>query len=137
MKICSRCKKEKLFSDYCKSSRMKDGYQSACKACMADSWKRSRNNKLEHYKEVQRKREENNACKAREWKSQKGCSVCDEKEPECLELHHIDPSVKEHNPSDLSRISLNAFLKEAEKCVVLCANCHRKVHSGKLKLGFA
>ena len=33
MKICSRCKKEKENTFYCKDSKSKDGLQSQCKSC--------------------------------------------------------------------------------------------------------
>ncbi len=32
--------------------------------------------------------------------------------------------------SDAIRPSLSLALEEVKKCVVLCANCHRKVHAG-------
>lgn len=48
----------------------------------------------------------------------------------CLEFHHKDPSKKEVT---LSRAvnngwSIERMEKEIAKCVVLCANCHRKLH---------
>jgi hypothetical protein len=50
-----------------------------------------------------------------------------------LELHHSDPSVKEDHPS-LLRTSWDRWLTEAQKCIILCCNCHRKVHAGILKI---
>jgi hypothetical protein len=50
-------------------------------------------------------------------------------------FHHIDPSKKE---GELARIikqnSLEKALKEASKCLLLCANCHLEFHAGMLSL---
>jgi predicted HNH restriction endonuclease len=67
-----------------------------------------------------------------EWKRARGCSVCGETEPWVLDMHHLDPKVKEQNSA--TSATLKTFLKEADKCVLLCSNCHRKVHAGVLKL---
>lgn len=67
-----------------------------------------------------------------EWKRERGCSVCGETEPWVLDMHHLDPSEKESHPAQSA--TLKTFLKEADKCVLLCSNCHRKVHAGVLRL---
>jgi len=67
-----------------------------------------------------------------EWKRLRGCTVCGEREPWVLDMHHLDPTEKETNPA--SSATLKTFLKEADKCVLLCSNCHRKVHAGVLQL---
>lgn len=67
-----------------------------------------------------------------EWKRERGCTVCGETEPWVLDMHHLDPSEKEANPARSA--TLKTFLKEADKCVLLCSNCHRKVHAGVLRL---
>ena len=134
MKKCARCGIEKSEDNFCKSRRMKDGYQSACKLCMADSWRKSREKKKDHYKAVQKDREKRNRSIIKEWKRAQRCFVCGESDPCCLDLHHTDPSEKEFNPSDIAHISVAAFMNEASKCIVLCANCHRKVHAGAINL---
>jgi len=46
-----------------------------------------------------------------------------------LEFHHINPDKKEFGigAAGVTR-SLDALKKEADKCVLLCCNCHRKLH---------
>lgn len=66
----------------------------------------------------------------REWKSTLSCSVCDEREPCCLEMHHKNPAEKEFSLGKRGKKRLIATLKEAEKCICLCSNCHKKVHAG-------
>jgi hypothetical protein len=56
------------------------------------------------------------------------CSICSYNN--CigaLEFHHKDPTEKEFILGNNSR-SYDAALKEALKCILLCANCHREAH---------
>jgi transcription elongation factor Elf1 len=71
----------------------------------------------------------------KEWfrnlKSQLNCERCGENHPACLEFHHLEPNIKEENLSVAVANygwSKDKILKEIEKCVVLCSNCHRKIH---------
>ena len=61
--------------------------------------------------------------------SDKSCERCGESDIACLDWHHTDPTQKEAGVSWLlSNRSKTAILEEIEKCVCLCANCHRKLH---------
>lgn len=66
-----------------------------------------------------------------DYKLDKGCERCGyDESPTALEFHHVDPTKKD---SAISRLvsgnwSLKTIKKEIDKCVVLCANCHRTVH---------
>jgi len=48
-----------------------------------------------------------------------------------LDLHHKDANTKEFgiSSSGLTR-SWERNKAEADKCVLLCANCHREIHAG-------
>ncbi len=62
-----------------------------------------------------------------------GCQVCGyDKCIDALEFHHIDPAEKDSVISDL--FSLKKMKAEADKCALLCANCHREVHAGIVEL---
>lgn len=52
-----------------------------------------------------------------------------------LDLHHVDDSKKEFSMSvrGLTR-SWDRIKREADKCVLLCANCHREIHAGIAQL---
>ena len=69
----------------------------------------------------------------REWvwnyKAEKGCQLCEENDPCCLDFHHINGD-KDKNVADFIKgnWSLKRIKEEIAKCQVLCANCHRKVH---------
>lgn len=50
---------------------------------------------------------------------------------EALELHHLNSDGKDFGLSDKGYTrSWAKIKKELDKCVLLCANCHREVHSG-------
>jgi len=53
--------------------------------------------------------------------------------PEICDFHHIDPSAKKDVVGQLIGSSKEAVLREIEKCVPLCANCHRKRHKDLYK----
>ncbi len=60
-----------------------------------------------------------------------GCQICGYNDFSCLpvfEFHHMSGD-KDLNVSSYRRtIRKNTFLKEIQKCIVVCANCHRKIH---------
>lgn len=65
----------------------------------------------------------------REYKRKASCTRCKEDHPACLEFHHEDPELKDLSVSDLIKYSsLKKVKNEIDKCMVLCANCHRKEH---------
>ena len=58
------------------------------------------------------------------------CSVCGRKYPlPCYDFHHKEPHKKEINiGAELCR-GFETLKLEADKCVLVCANCHRIEHS--------
>ena len=52
-----------------------------------------------------------------------------------LELHHIDPTKKSFGIGDKGYTrSWEKVRDEVDKCILLCANCHREVESGITQL---
>lgn len=64
-----------------------------------------------------------------EWKNTLTCVKCGEKDPNCLDFHHIDSNLKEYNMKRAVAAGAKTVVRELEKCVVVCANCHRKIHA--------
>ena len=57
------------------------------------------------------------------------CSSCGGEFDPCIyDFHHTDPTTKEGKPSELLSRSWPTALKELDKCILLCANCHRLAH---------
>ena len=62
------------------------------------------------------------------------CKLCGySKCIEALDFHHIDPSVKD-GPNGNAAIrrgwSKKRIAAEISKCILVCTNCHREIHSG-------
>jgi hypothetical protein len=60
------------------------------------------------------------------------CIVCGyNKCLSALEFHHVDPKNKEYNGNEgLMNMNKKFVEKELDKCVLVCANCHREIHAG-------
>jgi hypothetical protein len=67
-----------------------------------------------------------------EYKRSKGCARCPEGDARCLDLRHLDPADKhpilKKTGGAWWKLSYVDLYAEFEKCIVLCANCHRKEH---------
>ena len=58
------------------------------------------------------------------------CTICGyDKSPAGFDFHHVDPQEKDFTISS-HMTSWERIKKEIDKCVLLCANCHREVHDG-------
>lgn len=63
------------------------------------------------------------------------CSKCGyDKSIFSLAFHHIDPKTKEFQICSCCR-SWETLKPELDKCIVLCTNCHRKLHSEERLVG--
>ena len=64
------------------------------------------------------------------------CQICGyDRCVEALEFHHLDPEQKEFGISSKGYArSWERVKREADKCIMLCANCHREFHAGILQL---
>jgi hypothetical protein len=127
IKHCNKCGKDKPISEFGKNKSKKDGLQTMCKECVRAYGKLHYATHKEDYINRNRSYREHN----REWlnsiKSQLKCSICGEDRIWCLDFHHTNPSEKEGSVSHMIQAP-NKLKSELEKCIVLCANCHRDVH---------
>lgn len=56
------------------------------------------------------------------------CEICGYNKCEsALEFHHLNPDEKDFQLSGNTR-SLEKMKKEVDKCILVCANCHREIH---------
>lgn len=64
------------------------------------------------------------------------CECCGyDKCTAALEFHHIDDLTKEFGISEKGETrSWKRIQEELDKCVLLCANCHREVHANLLEV---
>lgn len=62
-----------------------------------------------------------------------GCALCGyNRTPNAIEFHHIGE--KQFAISKKIR-QTSAIKKELENCIMVCANCHREIHAGLIKVG--
>ena len=48
-----------------------------------------------------------------------------------LEFHHIDPKMKDNTVSAYGLLKrFEKLIKEIQKCLLVCVNCHREIHAG-------
>jgi hypothetical protein len=57
------------------------------------------------------------------------CGISEVDRPEIYDFHHTDPQIKEIAVSRLMTGPLHIIYNEADKCVLLCSNCHRTEHA--------
>jgi len=59
------------------------------------------------------------------------CAICGIEAPECLDFHHIDGTSKTASVSSLveDHAKMSEILREAEGCILICANCHALEHT--------
>ena len=120
-KLCYACKKEKLISEFYKDRKRTDGFYNQCKECFNIYTAKLR---------VKRKE------KAIEYKGNK-CERCLLEYPNTpyyiFDFHHKNPIEKEFVWNEVSQLSWETRKKELNKCILLCANCHRHVEHEKLE----
>jgi len=65
-----------------------------------------------------------------EYRRERGCQQCDERNPVCLQFHHPEDANKRRSVGGMIADSYpeEDVRTEADRCVVLCANCHRREH---------
>ena len=132
MQKCTKCGLEKENEAFYWKAMAKNKRASVCISCMKEyqkSWY-SRNTEIQKSKSTSRRKDIRDFLDG--IKQGSVCKLCGESEPCCLQFHHIDGDKKEIS---LSMVASHGWAterihREVEKCTVLCANCHFKVHNG-------
>lgn len=110
MRTCFNCKQTKPITDfYTKGTRL----QNRCKSCFNSyCTQRWRDKKIAVITQF------GNQCK--------DCKIS--YHPNVYEFHHLDPKQKEYSWHKMRLFSHQKMQKELNKCIMLCANCHRLRH---------
>jgi hypothetical protein len=117
-KICPRCKDEKVIDEFYR--RRNDANCSTyCKSCTTS---------------ITTERQRLVKQKAVDYLGGK-CSICTyDRYLGALEFHHINPSEKDFTIAELKLTSFEKIKAELDKCLLVCANCHREIHSGLIQI---
>ena len=113
---CNRCESNKPASDfYFRKNR--NTVTSYCKLCNSEYHK----NRLINIKR-----------KMVKYKGDK-CDECgiehNQMNYAIFDFHHLDPTKKDSKFKNIKHRSWDIIKKEIEKCVLVCSNCHRLIHS--------
>jgi predicted HNH restriction endonuclease len=119
-KKCSICKLEKNTDEfYKKRDQARKQYSSTCRSC-------------ENIRSIQRQRDLKQ--KAIDYKGG-CCQICNyDKYNGALEFHHKDPSIKDFSLGHAKMYSFEKVKSELDKCLLVCANCHREIHGRLIEI---
>lgn len=108
--ICAKCKISKDESQFGRKNNKR--LQSYCKPCLY---------------EYQTKRWIDRKIWAISYKGGR-CNKCNQEFPYyVMDFHHIDRTSKLYDWNKMRLVSMEKLKTELEKCILLCANCHRIV----------
>jgi predicted HNH restriction endonuclease len=134
LKKCTECKIEKELDQFYNSKAGKYKKTSKCKVCLDiankkwDIANKERNSKYKYDRRQNIKKQLfdylGGKCKI--------CGLIDHMS--CYDFHHVNPQEKEKEVSYIAGYSLKRAMKEVEKCILLCSNCHRKLHAGVIEV---
>ena len=125
MKICKKCEL-KLSNDFFRTLKS-DGYtylDCMCKNC-----------RNKYHRDYAAKRRKNTKMEAVQYKG--GACICcniQDEDTSIYDFHHLDPNKKEFGIGAIDHYIFKDIKNELDKCVLVCANCHRKLHTGSITL---
>lgn len=116
-KYCRTCDSVKFKTEFYKHQSGTEALQSYCKLC-------------NHKKVIDRGRQ----IKLRMLEYKRGkcidCNLLATEANACVfDFHHLDPTIKDVNFNSIRWKKWEIITKELDKCVLVCANCHRLRHA--------
>ena|ERR1035437_178062 len=134
MKTCNKCNETKEIEEFAFKIKIENKRKTICKKCERVYKRKYYENNKKDYPARNKKKKDllrlliNN--------SKKRCIICGETERVCLDHHHLGDKkfvlANGHNTGSIRKVK-----EEIAKCIILCANCHRKVHAGLIIVGVA
>ncbi len=131
-KKCCRCKQILPLTEFGGIKKIND-YCKPCKRTIEKAYADANRVKrrIQNNQSAARRYEKN--CRLRdEFYVGKSCIDCGESDPVVFEFDHVDPTTKKYQIGDmLGSHTWTTILTEIEKCVIRCANCHRRRTAGQ------
>ena len=128
MITCTRCLVEKPESHFYNRKDTRSGKAERCKSCVDiknKEWELKHPGYQRGYTNTRRKKTKEGIIK-----TMGGCcahcGLIDN--PIVYDIHHVIPTEKEYTLGQILDHSPEKIKKEIEKCILLCAHCHRKEH---------
>ncbi len=130
MKKCSRCKKEKPIQEFNFKNKSLQLRQKSCRECTRIEVRNHYMKNREYYlnKAKIRNKKNREIIQKYIWEFLKThpCIDCGEKDPIVLDFDHERDKIDALSMIVKWNHSLTLIKKEISKCVVRCANCHRR-----------
>ena len=130
MKICTKCKKEKLIDQFNFRVKSIGLRQYQCIECTRAFVRSHYERNKDYYLKKARKRNSEKRLEAqnyiRSYLLKHPCADCGETDATVLEFDHHGEKFKEVAELIRGRYTLPTVKEEVEKCDVRCANCHRR-----------
>jgi hypothetical protein len=131
MKRCATCGEMKEDTEFNWRYKKRGIRHPTCRRChkvYRKNW--YENNKEEHqanvHERLKRVRKESREF-VWDYLSTHPCVECGEDDPIVLEFHHVKGKDKSISQMAGQGYSIESLIKEIGRCVVLCANCHRRL----------
>jgi len=130
--ICTKCKQDKDEIDF---NRKADKRQNVCRVCNSEYLKEHYALNKEYYKQKAVRARHKRRDVFRDLKDLP-CMDCGIKYPHwIMQFDHVRGTKLGNLGSMAVSVSLKALLEEAEKCEVVCANCHADRTHSRRKIG--
>jgi hypothetical protein len=131
LRVCARCRVSKPLAEFPIKNAAKGWYRSYCRPCCSEYGKEHYQKNPAYYlakNHVSRARSrQTNRDLVFEYLLTHPCVDCGEKNVVVLDFDHVDSATKRSDVgSMLSRRTTSAVRREMQKCVIRCANCHRR-----------
>ena len=137
MKKCSKCGEENPATPevFSRQEAAIDGFHAWCKECCS-AYSSVRFQTLSEQESFRERKAEEKRVRGRKYKKLLiehfggKCVTCGyDRCPAGFDFHHIIPEEKEFSiGQSCGNFAYERLLKEAEKCMLLCSNCHRELH---------
>lgn len=123
---CGRCHELKPSSEFARSSRQDRGLQNWCRACQRAYYLDHRDSNVARARENKRAAVIIAKALVRDHLRTNPCVDCGEQDPTVLDFDHLRDKRLEVTRMAIQGFSLATIQAEIEKCVIRCANCHRR-----------
>ncbi len=129
-KLCTHCKLNKPIESFNFKSKLKNARHSTCQGCSRLSIREHYHKNRAYYLAKAKAFRDNQkriirSC-IREYLQRHPCIDCGENDPLMLEFDHTQEKSFNISSAVKQLYSLSKLQSEISKCVVRCANCHRK-----------
>jgi len=133
-KFCSDCGCNRPIVEFCFKNVSKGIRQAYCNVHRRHREK-LRYQRIKHsiISKVRDRAEVNKQC-IKIWKTQFVCVLCGENEPCCIDFHHTNHKTLSISAMVHKAYPIEAIIKELQKCIVMCSNCHRKEHHSESQI---